>query len=514
MGALESRAARALERDETAAARFDQPDWPQPEPLASVTQSEDYPLAAMPNGIIRGAIEEVAAFTQAPVALVASSALSAVSLAVQAQVDVERPGGLRGPTSLYFLSIAPSGERKSTCDGFFTQPMRQKEQHQRELLRPETYRYEAARAAFEAKENGIKDRLRKAADKNEPTEGTERRLFELQQERPAPPRVPRYLFSDATPEALAMNLQQWPTAGIFSAEAGNFFGAHGMNSDTIMRNLAQLNSVWDGATLLVDRKTSESIAVQNARLSVGLQVQPEVFDDFLRKNGLLATGSGFLARFLFVRPASTQGTRFFTERSKSSPQLDAFIERMCELLENPLPLDQSGHLQPRLMTFSETAKSVWVEFYNAIEAQLADGCALAGVRAAASKIGENAARLAACFTYFETPKMSVISGDVMQRASTLAAFYLDEARRFSAETDQPEGLRHAMRLEQWLRTRCRERRCLRVSRTEVMQYGPNALRRKSRLDEAIVVLNNCHRVREGHGGQIEINPALLAGGVQ
>jgi putative DNA primase/helicase len=514
MGTLESRAVRALERDEDAAARFDQPEWPQPEPLISVTHPEEYPLGAMPDGIIRGAIEEVAAVTQAPVALPAASALSVVSLAVQAHIDVVRPGGLRGPTSLYFLSVAASGERKSTCDALFTKPIQEIERRQRELLQAEIIRYNAELAAFEAKESGMKDRLRKASDKGDPTEESERRLLELQKERPTPPRIPRYSFSDATPEALAMKLQGWPTAGIFSAEAGNVFGAHGMNSDTIMRNVAQMNSLWDGAPLSSDRKTSESIAVPSARLSVGLQVQPEVLDEFLRKNGYLVQGSGFLARCLFARPASTQGTRFFKDRPEILLGVDAFNRRVAELLEQPLPLDESGYLQPRALTFSEDAKLVWIEFYNTIEGQLADGHDLAEVRSTASKIAENAARLAACFTYFETPGVLVISGDVMRRAWTLAVWYLDEARRFSAETDRPGPLHDAARLNAWLIARCRTRRCLRVSRAEVMQYGPNALRRKAKLDRALDELVACHRIRIDPNGAIEVNPALVAGGVQ
>ena len=60
----------------------------------------------------------------------ASSALGALSLTGQAYVDVKRAEGLTGPTSLFLLTIADSGERKSTCDKFFTEPIRNYERQQ------------------------------------------------------------------------------------------------------------------------------------------------------------------------------------------------------------------------------------------------------------------------------------------------------------------------------------------------------------------------------------------------
>jgi putative DNA primase/helicase len=67
---------------------------------------------------VRNAVEEVQGFTKAPTPLVASSALAALSVAAQAHGDVQRAEKLTGPTSLFILTIADSGERKSTCDSF------------------------------------------------------------------------------------------------------------------------------------------------------------------------------------------------------------------------------------------------------------------------------------------------------------------------------------------------------------------------------------------------------------
>ncbi len=90
--------------------------------------AEPYPRTALPL-VIRQAVAEVSGFVQAPVALVAASALGAVSLACQGFVDIERARTLLGPTSLFLLSIASSGERKSTCDGYFSSAIRRHEKN-------------------------------------------------------------------------------------------------------------------------------------------------------------------------------------------------------------------------------------------------------------------------------------------------------------------------------------------------------------------------------------------------
>jgi len=58
----------------------------------------------------------VQAAVQAPVEMVASSALSVASLAAQSLADVRRSVTLTGPCSLYYLTVAESGDRKSTVD--------------------------------------------------------------------------------------------------------------------------------------------------------------------------------------------------------------------------------------------------------------------------------------------------------------------------------------------------------------------------------------------------------------
>lgn len=489
--------------------------WPEPQPLAAKVGPEPYPLDALPD-IVRAAVAEVQGFTKAPVPLVAASALAALSLAIQAHADAKRAEKLAGPVSLFLLTIADSGERKSTCDGFFTKAIRDYEETQAESAKPALKDHKAATEAWEAKRAGIKEKIRQLAKEHKPTGDNEAALRDLEHDEPEPPRVPRLLYADATPEALAYGLAtNWPSGGVVSAEAGVVFGAHGMGKDSVMRNLALLNVLWDGGNLTIDRRTAESFAVRGARLTVALQVQETTLRTFFDRSGGLARGTGFLARFLVAWPESTQGFRPFTEAPANWPALTAFNRRIAEILEQPAPVDEHGALNPPLLPLTTDAKAAWVAFHDAIERELASGGELYDVRDVASKTADNAARLAALFQLFEGAG-GAIGETAFESASRIAAWHLNEARRFFGELALPAELADAARLDSWLLDYCRRQKTNILPRRDAQRnVTPVHLRRKAVLEDALRELNEAGRVvlvQDGRRKEIHVNPALLEEG--
>ena len=113
-------------------------------------------------------MQEVAGFVKAPIPLIATSALAALSLAIQALTDVERADKLHGPCGLFLLAIADSGERKSTCDGFFTKAIREYEAEQYEAAKPLVTAYRSALAIWEAQRSGLKEKIKSLAKEGKP----------------------------------------------------------------------------------------------------------------------------------------------------------------------------------------------------------------------------------------------------------------------------------------------------------------------------------------------------------
>ena len=489
--------------------------WPVPQPLTLKIDPAPYPLDALPDSV-RQAIEEVQGFTQAPIPLVTSSALAAMSLAVQAHADVKRADKLHGPSGLFLLTIADSGERKSTCDSFFIQAIREYEAKQADDAKPLIKDHKATMEAWSAKHSGLKEKIKSLAKTGKSTQQHELQLRDLEHEKPLPPRVPQLIHEDATPEALKWSLAKiWPSGGVVSSEAGLVFGAHGMGNDSVMRNLATLNQLWDGSDITTERRTTESFTVRGARLTIALQVQEATLRSFLDRSGVLARGTGFLARFLVARPESTQGYRPFTEAPDSWPALEKFNQRITVILEMDTPIDEDGALTPIIIPLAKDTKAAWIVFHDAIEADLRSGGDLYDVRDVASKTADNAVRIATLFQLFEHGISSAISLRAFEGASRIAAWHLHEARRFYGELALPEDQAHALSLEKWLLEYCRSHQTNVIPRREIQRnVTPGHLRQKEALDVALAVLMKANRARlvpVDKRKEIHVNPDLLKG---
>lgn len=82
-----------------------------------------FPVEAL-RGALRDAVEAIHMATQAPLAICANSVLAAFSLAAQAHADVVLPTGSAKPLTLFCVTVAASGERKSNVDEVALAPVR------------------------------------------------------------------------------------------------------------------------------------------------------------------------------------------------------------------------------------------------------------------------------------------------------------------------------------------------------------------------------------------------------
>jgi len=235
--------------------------------------------------------------------------------------------------------------------------------------------------------------------------------------------------------------------------------------------------------------------------------------EFFDRSGGLARGTGFLARFYISWPESTQGFRPFTDAPENWPALAAFDRRVAAILENPVNIDDDGALSPCMLSLTPETKAAWVEFHDRIEVMLRPGGELHEVQDVASKSADNAVRLAALFQVFEHGIGGTIELEAFAGASKIAAWHLNEARRFFGEIAQPVTLANAARLDHWLIEYCKREHTHLVGKNHTRQHGP--LRDGAALEAAINELANLDRIRlemEGNRQVIYINPALITEG--
>ena len=496
-------------------AKDSEDDWPELQNLIVQIDPQDYPTNALPT-LIRCAVMEVCSFVKAPVSLVAMSALAALSVAIQAHTDVQRAIKLEGPCGLFFCGIADSGERKTSCDGYFTKAIQDYQALEHEKSKPLIQAYETDLDVWKSKRSGIQEKIKSLAKEGKPTDLLETQLHDLDKDKPRPPRVPRLIYSDATPEALASNLVNgWPSGGVFSNEGGIVLGGHAMNKDVAMRNMARLNKLWDGTVAASERITTESYGDTTARLTMSLQVQEPTLRAFFGNTKGLARGTGFLARFLVAWPTSTMGTRMFTPPPDGWPALAAFNARLTAILNRDAPVNVDGILAPGMLTLAPDAKAAWVTFHDAIEAELQTGGELYDLRDVGSKAADNLVRLAALLHVF-AGSIGPIDFDCVESAVRIVTWHLTEAKRFLGELVMPPEVANPARLESWLLDYCRREKTDAVPTRKVQQFGPGGLRDKATYTEAIKELADLGRVRLVHQGKkrtVQVNPALLVAAV-
>ncbi|MTH77563.1 YfjI family protein [Paracoccus aestuariivivens] len=460
------------------------PEGPQPL-LREIPVGEDYPVHAL--GPLQAAVEAVQNITQAPLGIAAQSALSVASLAVQGFADVETLGG-DAPLSLFCLTIAESGERKSSCDRLLMRGVRDHEREQASGYKDDFAEYETAREIWQGKRKRMLSEAA-GADKTKAT-GAEADLRELGQE-PRPPLLPNMTAQEPTFEGLMKLFQVGrPALGLFSDEAGGFIGGHAMNSDNKLKTIAGLSQLWNGDTVNRIRSGDGATDYPGRRLAMHLMAQPIAARPLLADPQ--ASGQGFLARFLITEPPSLIGTRLRRGHDAGSDlSVAAFAERLSQILATPMPTgDNPQELAPARLPLSAGAKELLWRFYEAAEKSQATGGQMEHVRAYASKSAEQAARIAGVLTLWTDLNSPEVDPVAMKWGIALAGFYLKEARRLAEVGLVSEETAKAERLRQWLVESWPHDD---VVPREIIRRGPNPLRDAKALSGPLAML-----VKSGH----------------
>jgi hypothetical protein len=273
--------------------------------------SPNFPVEALPP-IVSGAINAVIANTQAPPALIASSAFAAVALACQGVIDVQRPNGMRSPVSLFFTTIADSSERKSTVDKEFTRSIRQFEKLAQQKHSALMKEFSTNKSIWEHKLKQISKSSNNAQKHGKSTGVLEQDMRELIQNKPLEPKLTKQIYADVTPEALLFGLSEHgAVGGLFCDEGGIFFDGRARSG------LPLYNALWSGSPVNVDRRSQASYVLEDARLTISLMVQKSVFQNFLAQHGDMARSNGFFSRTIFAYPASTYTAPTATRKTTS-----------------------------------------------------------------------------------------------------------------------------------------------------------------------------------------------------
>lgn len=410
------------------------------------------------NPLLEGAIQAVAKRSGAPEGIALQSILGAACVATQAHADVETLAS-SSPLSLNLVTIAESGERKSTCDRYATSTLRDRQRERVIKYEEKLCRYEQA----------LKD-------------GKEGRhvIDDEDDVQISMPTDPRFIFEDVTTESIFKHLEfGHPSIGIVSAEGAQFLAGYSMKSANKLKSGTSFSKLWDGDSIEKSTATGGSKSLYGKRVCAHLMIQPEAARSTIMTAVL--EEQGFTARCLFVFPSSRIGMRTIANtkvleatKLQSELALKPFHERLSELIEKRLPLSQGGHLNlaPKLLSLSAAARASVLNFYNRCEIASGKGMPFEYIRGFSQKCPEHACRIAGVLTIFEADEASEVSPECMETAIELVEWYLEEMLRLKKSGYVSPEIRDAEKLRVWLINNYSGQR---VSIRNVQRMGPAGL---------------------------------------
>lgn len=480
------------------------------------------------HSLLEGAVTEAARELQVSREMALMCAFGAMSTACQGHVDVEMPSKYRIPTSLMLLTIADSGERKTTTQKYFFESSQAINSAAGKAHLDALREYRAENEKWTAHKRFLERSYSKHA-----SEGDEEEMSKALEaigahthNKPTPTPSNSFIYEDTTPAALMVNLyENTRLACLLTSEASSIF------SGKALGELDKLNTVWDGGSVSVSRISRESFILEDARLTMSLMAQPSVISSFMGKRGEEARGTGFLARFLVMRPCSMAGYRL-PDRQADLPRKRAFNDRIRERLTS-IPSER------QILHFTEEAISLGLEYGEKLEAQMREYGFYHYYKDHASKLLENTCRLAAILHTFERESDNDIEIDavtlktcwdfakicsrhfidhlanepqIVTDTNNLVSHLIKEAKskRTSAENYEVgkkmkhEGSIHPPYLQPG------ERFDFRIN--NIRQSGPNSLRSREnlpRLEAAIDLLIEMKHIKEGTGTSYKFQETIF-----
>lgn len=437
-----------------------------------------YPVHVLPDRI-KEAIADIDRIIQAPVSLIAASVLASVNLAAQAHADVYTPDGRQIPLSLFFLTEALSGERKSTVDGIALLPHYDWQDELRSLRHSQNAERVMANRLWQGKGKAFDEMVKKQLVSMKAGDDAWSYEKAFLEQVGLPPGTalgePLIIARDLTIEGLVKQLTIWPSMGLFSDEGAVFFGGVTMNKDNALKTMGGLSELWDGKGVNRLRSGDGLTLSRFTRLAMHLQCQPIVFAQFIVGNAALK-GQGFIPRCLITRVESRIGYRpYVAEDVRQSPGVVALHAHLTDLIKSQ-PIETAGdkmRVTPRTITLSPEARKLYVEMYDDIESRQRPGGEFRDITGSASKAPEQALRLAATFEVFEDPRASQISDRSFRAAREVILFHLNEVLRMEEDGRFDPDLANAELLFAWVE---KNADLGFVTAREVSQRGPGQLR--------------------------------------
>ncbi|MFS7159299.1 YfjI family protein [Serratia proteamaculans] len=452
-----------------------------PQDQVASSNPAGYPVNSLPP-LLREVIQRLYEDTQIPIEMIGSTVLSAASLTCQSLIDVIQPHSYSEPEqcSLYFLTIAASGEGKTTIFKPIMKPFYEFSAEMKRDYQHKLVKYKKLYDVWKTTKQALDSKLKQAVKNNQDSPAAESEIAAHLEDEPQKPKCLNILYEDATPKTIIFGLNEYPYAAFMSDEAITFLRGYAKN------NLGLFNKAWGGETYVYQRPDGEIIEL-NACLTISLMVQPGVFMDYLKKHGEIAESSGFISRFLFTNTISTVGHRNGNSNyDKSTAAIGKLHGTISALLEKQKEKFYCNNFKKKTLKLSEEAVELWKKYRTEIAQETTTGKKWEHINSIASKSGSNAIRLAAIFQYISDEESEEVTAKALNCAYSVIRWHLDQASAlFYPMSDNFVFEHEVYDLFSWMKTIFEKNKNFPFLKNEIEKFGPNRLRRKERLEPVL-----------------------------
>ena len=467
---------------------------PQPLPLIADTYMRTpYPVDALPS-IIREGIYAIAEKAKAPTALAGQCVIAAAIHLALPRADAENATGGKMPINIAMLSLADSGDRKSTCHKLAFLPINDQQQ---DLAR---------------------EQKRQLDEYNEGMKGLKGKPLKEYQELHCMPPDTTSMYSDVTFERIAGDLINGKPMIVWDTdEGGQMLGGHSLKSETRVATIGGITKLLDDGSVsrMRSRGNAEASGTAfNRRFAIHLMAQEIAVQEALRDP--LLRGQGFLPRFLFTAPASLKGTRTLTweeyqkqrQRGNEDHRLKRYWARISELMATKEHTDpDTSEVTPPVYELTQDANRLWFEFFNATETESGRFGELGQISAFASRLGDQARKIATALAVFE--KLDHVDGACMRSAIALVKHSISEWLRYTtSSTVDPELLNAAIIIE-WLTDPKRSPTWVEFTFDQFGKSGFKPFRSAAKRNAVLATLVKNHHLVMIDERTFRINPRLL-----
>ena len=252
---------------------------------------------------------------------------------------------------------------------------------------------------------------------------------------------------------------------VLSDEGGIFDILSGLYSDG-RANIDLYLQAHSGGSVRIDRKSGPPIFLEEAILTMGLTIQPEVIRNICKNKTF--RGKGLLGRFLYVIPKSNIGSRSFDEPPIAPDCVREFRLAIRSILEcGSVALE--GNIQHSLRLVEE-AYEAWLEYAKAIESLMGEDIGhLAHVTDWAGKLPGAIARIAGLLHIMryahQKPYEHKISKETMEAAVKIGHILINHALIVFDLLQEGDAQQVAKAVYYWLK----QRRCVQVTQRQILR---------------------------------------------